>query len=100
MSDVTLPPVTDELLDALEFRYAVPRCCQVCGAPLHVVDSRGMKMVCSSDAASPFRWLHEPAGATWQQALHHWEASTMYRPPEGDLRVVALVAEIRKLRAR
>ena len=94
----SLPEVTDYLLDALEFRYAEPRVCRVCGAPLDVVDSRGMKMVCSSDAASPFRDKHEAAGATWKEASDHWHESTMYNPPPGDLRVLALVTEVRRLR--
>jgi hypothetical protein len=93
-----LPEVTDELLDALEFRYAEPPACRVCGAPLQVVDSRGMKMACTSDAASPFRNRYEAAGVTWRQALDHWQESIAYNPPAGDLRVLALVAEVRKLR--
>jgi hypothetical protein len=93
-----LPEVTDELLDALEFRYAEPRACRVCGEPLHVVDSRGMKMTCTSDAASPYRDKYEAAGVTWKEASDHWHESTTYNPPPGDLRVIALVAEIRKLR--
>jgi hypothetical protein len=93
-----LPPVTEELLTALEFRYAVPRCCRVCGAPLSVADSRGMKMTCDSDAASPYTAVHEAAGATWKEALDHWAESTLYNPPDGDLHVLALVAEVRRLR--
>lgn len=92
-----VPPVTEELLTGLEWRYAVPRCCQVCGAPLQVSDSRGLKMTCTSDAASPLRTRHEPAGATWREALDHWRDSTLYNPPEGDRRVLALVAEVRRL---
>jgi hypothetical protein len=98
MSDVTLPEVTDYLLDELEFRYATPRVCRVCGAPLEVVNSNGMKMACTSDAASPFRDKHEAAGATWKEALDHWNESTLWNPPAGDLRVLALIAEVRKLR--
>lgn len=94
----TLPPVTEELLAALEFRYAVPRCCRVCGAPLQVGDSRGMKMTCTSDAASPYTSVHEAAGVTWKEALHHWQESMMYNPPDGDVHVLALVAEVRRLR--
>ena len=93
-----LPVVTDELLDALAFRYAEPRVCRICGAELTLVDTQGMKYACTSDAASPYKNRHEPAGATWQEALHHWQDSTMYNPPHGDLRVIALIAEIRKLR--
>jgi hypothetical protein len=91
-----LPPVTDELLAALEFRYAVPRCCRVCGAPLEVGDSRGMKMSCTSDAASPVK--NPLSSGTWRQALDHWQESTMYNPPDGDVHVLALVAEVRRLR--
>jgi hypothetical protein len=98
MSGVTLPEVTDYLLDELAFRYAEPRICRVCGAPLEVVNSNGMKMACTSDAASPFRDKHEAAGATWKEALDHWNESTLWNPPAGDLRVVALIAEVRKLR--
>jgi hypothetical protein len=90
--------VTEELLAALEFRYAQPRVCRVCGAPLQVADSRGMKMTCTSDAASPVRAKHEAAGVTWKQALDHYEQSTMYDPPDGDPRVLALIAEVRRLR--
>jgi len=93
-----LPEVTAYLLDTLEWRYAVPRCCRVCGAPLEVADSRGMKMTCTSDAASPLRSLHEAAGVTLPQALDHWQESTLYDPPDGDRRVLALVAEVRRLR--
>jgi len=93
-----LPEVTPDLLDQLEFRYAVPRCCRVCRAPLQVADTRGMKMTCTSDAASPLRNRHEAAGASWKEALDHWNESTMYDPPDGDSRVLALVAEIRRLR--
>ncbi len=93
-----LPPVTDELLAALEFRYAEPRVCRVCGAPVHVADTKGMKMTCGSDAASPYTAVHEAAGATWKEALAHWRDSTLYNPPDGDLRVIALVAEVRRLR--
>jgi hypothetical protein len=92
-----LPPVSDYLLDELEFRYAVPRCCRVCGAPLAVGDSRGMKMSCTSDAASPAKY--RPAGGVaWREAMDHWQESTMYNPPDGDVRVLALVAEVRRLR--
>lgn len=94
-----LPKVTDALLDELAFRYAEPRICRVCGAPLHVVDSGDMKMTCSSDAASPFRRGQEAAGVTWQEAADHWHESIMYDPRPGDLDVIALVAEVRKLRA-
>jgi hypothetical protein len=95
-----LPEITDELLDVMEFRYNEPRTCVVCNAPLTLVDTKGMKMACTSDAASPFRWKHEPAGATWKQALDHWNESVMYNPPHGDLHVIALIAEIRRLRAQ
>lgn len=94
----SLPEVTGELLAELELRYAVPRCCRVCGAPLQVADTRGMKMACTSDAASPLRGKHEAAGATWKEALDHYNDSVMYDPPEGDRRVLALVAEVRRLR--
>jgi hypothetical protein len=90
--------ITDELLTALEFRYAEKPLCRVCGAELSVADSRGMKMTCTSPAASPFRSKHQAAGVTWQEALRHWEASTQYDPPPGDWRVLALVAEVRRLR--
>lgn len=93
-----LPPVSDYLLDELEFRYAVPRCCRVCGAPLEVGNSRGMKMSCTSDAASPVKYRHTRAGVTWKEAMDHWQESTMYDPPDGDVRVLALVAEVRRLR--
>ena len=92
-TETEIPPVTDELLAALEFRYADPRACRVCGAPLEVGDSRGMKMSCTSDAASPLRYRYEAAGVTWKDALDHWSESTMYNPPDGDVRVLALVAE-------
>lgn len=97
MSEVPVE-ITDELLAALEFRYAVNPLCRVCGALLSVADSRGMKMTCTSDAASPLRSEHEAAGATWKQALDHWQESTQYDPPPGDSRVLALVAEVRRLR--
>lgn len=100
MNDTELPPVTEELLTGMEFRYAVPRCCRVCGAPLEVADSRGMKMTCTSDAASPLKSRYESAGATWAEALDHWQASTLYDPPDGDMRVLALIAEVRRLRSR
>jgi hypothetical protein len=95
-----LPEVTDALLDAMTFRYAEPRVCRVCGAELQLADTKGMKYTCTSDAASPFRNKHEAAGATWKEALDHWQDSTLYDPPAGDLRVLALIAEVRKLRAR
>lgn len=95
---MSAPEVTEELLSALEFRYAVPACCRVCGAPLQVVDSRGMKMACTSDAASPLRGKHEAAGVTQKQALDHYMGSLAYDPPPGDALVLALVAEIRRLR--
>lgn len=91
--------ITDELLAALEFRYAEKPVCRVCGALLQVGDSRGMKMSCTSDAASPLRSRYQAAGVTWQEALRHWEESTQYDPPPGDVRVLALVAEVRRLRA-
>jgi hypothetical protein len=90
--------VTEYLLDELAFRYADPRVCRVCGAELQLADTKGMKYTCASDAASPLRTRHEPAGATWKQALDHYQESTLYNPPEGDRRVVALVAEVRRLR--
>jgi hypothetical protein len=90
--------VTEYLLDELAFRYADPRVCRVCGAELQLADTKGMKYACTSDAASPLRTRHEPAGATWKQALDHYQESTLYNPPEGDRRVVALVAEVRRLR--
>jgi hypothetical protein len=99
-AEVKLPPVTDRLLDGLEFRYAVPRCCRVCGAPLQVADSKDTKMTCTSDAASPYRDRHTAAGATWKEALDHYQESTMYNPPAGDAAVLALVAEYRRLRAQ
>lgn len=94
-----VPEVTEYLLDELAFRYAVPRCCRVCAAPLQVADSRGMKMTCTSDAASPLTIKHEAAGATWKEARDHYAESTLYDPPDGDWRVLALVAEVRRLRA-
>lgn len=93
-----LPAVTDELLDAMAFRYADPRICRVCGAPLQLADTKGMKMTCTSDAASPLSSKHEAAGATWKEALDHYQDSTMYNPPDGDVRVLALIAEVRRLR--
>lgn len=93
-----LPEVTAYLLDELEFRYAVPRCCRRCGAPLEVGDSRGMKMHCSSGAASPFLSRRRAAGAEDADWLDHWNESIMYDPPDGDVRVLALVAEVRRLR--
>jgi hypothetical protein len=90
--------VTEELLAALEFRYAEPRVCRVCGAELQLADTHRMKMTCTSDAASPLRSRHEPAGVTWKQSLDHYQESILYNPPEGDRRVVALVAEVRRLR--
>lgn len=97
--DGELPEVTDELLASVAFRYAARPLCRVCGAPLEVVNSQGMKMACTSDAASPLTSKHEAAGATWKEALDHYEASVLYNPPPGDVRVIALVAEIRRLRA-
>lgn len=93
-----LPPVTDELLDAMAFRYADPRVCRVCGAELELGDTRSMKYSCTSDAASPFTSKHESAGATWKEALDHWSESAMYNPEAGDARVLALIAEVRRLR--
>jgi len=93
-----LPEVTEELLAALEFRYADPRVCRVCGAPVELANSDGMKMTCTSDAASPFRSRQEAAGVDWKQALDHYGESTMWNPPAGDLRVIALVREVRRLR--
>jgi|HubBroStandDraft_3_1064219.scaffolds.fasta_scaffold447786_2 hypothetical protein len=91
-----LPAVTGELLDWLARRYAVPRCCRVCGAPLKVVNSGGMKMACTSDAASP---LANPLrSGTWRDALDHYQASVLFSPPRGDPAVLALVAEVRRLR--
>lgn len=98
MADNELPEVTAYLLDELEFRYAVPRCCRVCGAPLEVGNTRGKKMSCTSDAASPMKSRYTKAGVTWKEALDHWQESTMYNPPDGDARVLALVAEVRRLR--
>lgn len=92
--------VTADLLAALEWRYAVEPFCRVCGARLELVDTRGMKMACTSDAASPFRSRHEAAGVTWKEAMAHYEESTRYNPPPGDPQVVALVQEIRRLRER
>jgi hypothetical protein len=92
------PEVTDYLLDELEFRYAVPRCCRVCGAPLQMADTRGMKMTCASDAASPLTNVHEAAGATRKEAMDHWRESVMYDPLPGDLMVLGLIAEVRRLR--
>lgn len=97
MSEVPVE-ITDELLTNLEFRYAEKPVCRVCGALLEVGDSRGMKMSCTSDAASPLRSRHEAAGVTWREALDHWQESTQYNPPPGDPRVLALVAEVRRLR--
>ena len=91
-----LPGVTDELLAWLAWRYAVPRCCRVCGAPLQVVNSDGMKMACTSDAASP---LKNPLGSgTWRESFDHYQASVLYDPPDGDTAVLALTAEVRRLR--
>jgi len=98
MADMDLPEVTDELLAGVEWRYAVPRCCRVCGAPLQLADTKGMKMTCTSDAASPFASRHGAAGVTLSQALDHWQESTLYDPPDGDKRVLALAAEVRRLR--
>jgi hypothetical protein len=97
MSDKPIE-VTDDLLNALEFRYAEPRVCRVCGAELQLADTKGMKYACTSDAASPLRGRHEAAGATWKQALDHYQNSVLYDPPPGDRRVTALVAEVRRLR--
>jgi hypothetical protein len=102
VSDQELPEVTEELLAAMEWRYAEPRSCRVCGAPLTIGSSGGpggIRMSCSSDAASPLKYKHEAAGATWKEALDHWRDSTVYNPTDGDQRVLALVAEVRRLRA-
>jgi hypothetical protein len=98
--EAELPRLTDELLRSIEWRYAVPRSCRVCGAPLRVGSSGlgGIRMGCSSDAASPLKYKHEPAGATWQEALRHWEESVLYNAPEGDLRVIALAKAFRGVR--
>lgn len=93
-----IPQVTDELLAELEFRYADPRECRVCSAPLTVGDTKNWKMSCTSDAASPFLRQQEAAGVTWKQAMEHYNESIMYNPPEGDVRVIALIHEIRRLR--
>lgn len=93
-----LPRLTDELLKGIEWRYAVPRVCRVCGAPLQLADTQGMKMTCTSDAASPFRRAHEAAGATRAQAMIHYSASTLWNPPDGDKRVLALAAAFRAVR--
>jgi hypothetical protein len=92
-----LPDVTDELLTVLAFRYACPRVCRICGAPLEVVNSQGMKMACTSDAASTLK--NPLSSGTWRQALDHYRQSEMYDPPEGDVRVLALIAEFRRLKA-
>lgn len=92
--------ITDDLLAMLEWRYAEEPVCRVCGALLSVSDSRGMKMTCTSDAASPLRGRQKAAGVTWREAQRHWEDSTQYNPPPGDARVLALVAEVRRLRAQ
>jgi hypothetical protein len=94
-----LPEVTEALLDALAFRYADPRVCRVCGAPVELVDTKDMKYACTSDAASMFRDRQAAAGVTWREALDHRIASELYNPPDGDLRVLAVVAEVRRLRA-
>jgi hypothetical protein len=97
-STLDLPEVTDRLLAALEFRYASPRVCRVCGAPLEMGNSGTKKYNCTSDAASPFRDRQKAAGVTWKEALDHWGESTMYSPEPGDLDVIALIAEVRRLR--
>jgi hypothetical protein len=91
-----LPGVTGELLAALAWRYAVPRCCRVCGAPLVMVNSGERRYACTSDAASPLK--NPLRSGTWRQALDHWNESVMYDPPPGDPAVLALVAEVRRLR--
>lgn len=93
-----LPEVTGELLAGMEWRYSDPRACRVCGMPLELVDSRDMKMACPSGAASPFRRDQEAAGVTSGQAMTHYSESTLWNPPPGDARVLALVAEVRRLR--
>lgn len=99
MSDETaLPPVTDEMLARLEWRYAVPRACRVCGTPLELMDTRGMKMACPSKAASPFTRDQEEAGVTRAQAMTHYSGSTVWDPSPGDVFVLALAAEVRRLR--
>lgn len=99
MSIQELPQVTDNLLDTLAYLYADPRVCQVCGAPLALADSQGMKYACTSDAASPLRGKYEAAGMTWRQAFDHYNDSVRHNPGRGDVRVLAVVAEVRRLRA-
>jgi hypothetical protein len=99
MSKQELPQVTDNLLDTLEYLYADPQACRVCGAPLVLADSQGMKYACTSDAASPYRNKHEAAGVTWRQAFDHYNDSVRYNPGRGDVHVLAVVAEVRRLRA-
>lgn len=94
-----LPEVTGEMLDALEYRYADPPRCAVCEEHLKLMDARGMKYACPSDAASPLAGRHEKAGVTSKEALDHYRNSVRYGPPPGDPAVIALVAEVRRLRA-
>lgn len=46
------------------------------------------------------RAWHETAGVTRKEALDHYREPVLCSPPDGYKRVLALAAEVRRLRAR
>jgi hypothetical protein len=104
MSDYPEHQITDEVLAELERRYASwqPRPCRICGAPLKMVDSGaswrgvGAKYACTSPEADAVN----SAPGSYDRALAHYQGSRTDAPSlTGDARVLALVAEVRRLRA-
>lgn len=90
---------TDDDLDHIELRYSTPRVppCPVCKGPVELTDApRGAEWFRCVEAD---RLLRE---ATSQEAWRHWRDSLHARTADrhDDPAVVALVAEVRRLRAR
>jgi hypothetical protein len=93
--------LTDKELDELRARYTwqEPPPCPVCQQPLDMVDSGG-------DGPATFRCASEDArsasksGVALTDAIEHYRRSQWRQSRASDNRVVAVIEEVRALRAK
>jgi hypothetical protein len=94
--------LTREELDALEIDYtwADPPPCRICSQPLQMTDTGGengrARFACTSVDA---RLLGKDRDA-FKRALRHYHESQWQQPRQQDQRVVAVIRELRELRAQ
>jgi hypothetical protein len=98
MADTRL---TEEQLAALEQRYAVwvPPRCPVCARDLTCTDTGSPWRGVGARYACPGAMEDPRPGTAVREAVEHYQASQVSAPSnQGDAQVLALVAEVRRLR--